>query len=64
MNVSVRKHSLAGALLGWRVPTCGPSAQPGRHQLLRQQYGKGIPTVQLVRSKQGKRPEDLNTLKA
>lgn len=60
MSVSVRWDSLAGALLGWGVPTCGPSAQLARNQLLPNQHSKGIPTVQMDRSKQERKQEDLN----
>lgn len=62
MSVSARRDSLAGALLGWGVPTCGPSAQLGRHQLLPNQHSKEIPTIQMGRSKQGRRQDDLNML--
>lgn len=60
MSVSVRKDSLAAALLGWGVPTCGPTAQLGGHQLLPNQHSKGIPTIQMGRGKQGRRQEDLS----
>lgn len=59
-----KEGSLSGVLLGWGVSTCGHFAQPGRHQLLPNQHGKGVPTIQAERHKRGRKQEDLNTSKA
>lgn len=64
MNVGVKMDNLAGVLLGWIFPVCGPSAQPGSHQLLLNQQGKGVSMIQLGRCKWRRREEDLNTSKA